>query len=202
MLFREKIAYVIVLLLVFTFIVNLGSINNFLSVQTDKTIQFDDSMYVVPHHWNTTEEMNITGKTDIGMTNGYIIFDAWDDWPEDHITSISEAKFRALEDGGYKVLKNDNFTASGVKVSKQYFSNPSKDTNTSFQHVGVNYVFPKQDANYAIQVHYFTTHDYHNESYTKEIDDRVEDIMATMENKNYNWYISTFNKLMESQGWK
>ena len=202
MLFREKIAYVIVLLLVFTFIVNLGSINNFLSFQTDKTIQFDDSMYVVPHHWNTTEEMNITGKTDIGMTNGYIIFDAWDDWPEDHITSISEAKFRALEDGGYKVLKNDNFTASGVKVSKQYFSNPSKDTNTSFQHVGVNYVFPKQDANYAIQVHSFTTHDYHNESYTKEIDDRVEDIMATMENKNYNWYISTFNKLMESQGWK
>ena len=143
MLFREKIAYVIVLLLVFTFIVNLGSINNFLSFQTYKTIQFDDSMYVVPHHWNTTEEMNITGKTDIGMTNGYIIFDAWDDWPEDHITSISEAKFRALEDGGYKVLKNDNFTASGVKVSKQYFSNPSKDTNTSFQHVGVNYVFPK-----------------------------------------------------------
>lgn len=202
MLFREKIAYVIVLLLVFTFIVNLGSINNFLSFQTDKTIQFDDSMYVVPHHWNTTEEMNITGKTDIGMTNGYIIFDAWDDWPEDHITSISEAKFRALEDGGYKVLKNDNFTASGVKVSKQYFSNPSKDTNTSFQHVGVNYVFPKQDANYAIQVHYFTTHDYHNESYTKEIDDCVEDIMATMENKNYNWYISTFNKLMESQEWK
>lgn len=202
MLFREKIAYVIVLLLVFTFIVNLGSINNFLSFQTDKTIQFDDSMYVVPHHWNTTEEMNITGKTDIGMTNGYIIFDAWDDWPEDHITSISEAKFRALEDGGYKVLKNDNFTASGVKVSKQYFSNPSKDTNTSFQHVGVNYVFPKQDANYAIQVHYFTTHDYHNESYTKEIDDRVEDIMATMENKNYNWYISIFNKLMESQEWK
>ena len=202
MLFREKIAYVIVLLLVFTFIVNLGSINNFLSFQTDKTIQFDDSMYVVLHHWNTTEEMNITGKTDIGMTNGYIIFDAWDDWPEDHITSISEAKFRALEDGGYKVLKNDNFTASGVKVSKQYFSNPSKDTNTSFQHVGVNYVFPKQDTNYAIQVHYFTTHDYHNESYTKEIDDRVEDIMATMENKNYNWYISTFNKLMESQEWK
>lgn len=202
MLLREKIAYVIVLLLVFTFIVNLGSINNFLSFQTDKTIQFDDSMYVVPHHWNTTEEMNITGKTDIGMTNGYIIFDAWDDWPEDHITSISEAKFGALEDGGYKVLKNDNFTASGVKVSKQYFSNPSKDTNTSFQHVGVNYVFPKQDANYAIQVHYFTTHDYHNESYTKEIDDRVEDIMATMENKNYNWYISTFNKLMESQEWK
>ena len=202
MLFREKIAYVIVLLLVFTFIVNLGSINNFLSFQTDKTIQFDDSMYVVLHHWNTTEEMNITGKTDIGMTNGYVIFDAWDDWPEDHITSISEAKFRALEDGGYKVLKNDNFTASGVKVSKQYFSNPSKDTNTSFQHVGVNYVFPKQDTNYAIQVHYFTTHDYHNESYTKEIDDRVEDIMATMENKNYNWYISTFNKLMESQEWK
>ena len=199
MILREKIAYIILILLLFTVVVSLGSINNFLSFQTDKTIQFDDSMYVVPHHWNTTEELNITGKTEIGMTNGYVIFDAWDDWPEDHITAISEAKFRAMEDGGYKVIKNENQTDSGVPVSKQYFSNPSRDNDKVWNHMGVNYVFHKQDKNYAIQVHYFTTHDYNNKSYIKEIDDRVEDMMATMENKEYNWYISTFNKLWNNE---
>ncbi|WP_407375363.1 hypothetical protein [Methanobrevibacter sp.] len=199
MLLREKIAYIILLLVLLTVVVNLSSINNFLAFQTDKTLEFDHSIYVVPHHWNTTDELNISGKTPLAMTNGYIVFDAWDDWPEDHITSISEAKFRAMEDGGYKVLKNENETQSGVKVSKQYFSNPSLDTDKIWKHVGVNYVFPKQDTNYAIQVHYFTTHDYHNKSYVKEIDDRIEDMMATMENKNYNWYISTFNKLMNNE---
>lgn len=199
MLLREKFAYVILLLLLFTVIVNLSSINNFLSFQTDKTVQFDDSIYVVPHHWNTTEEMNMTSKTERAMTNSYVVFDAWDDWPEDHITSISEAKFRAMEDGGYKVIKNENFTQSGVHVSKQYFSNPSRDTKTVWDHMGVNYVFPKQDRNYAIQIHYFTTHDYNNKSFTKELDDRMEDIIATMENTKYNWYISNFNKIMNNE---
>lgn len=202
MMRREKLAYVILLLILFTVIVNLSSINNFLAFQTDKTLQFEDSMYVVPHHWNTTDEMNISGKTEIGMTNGYIVFDAWQDWPEDHITAVSEAKFRAMEDGGYKVIKNENATASGVPVSKQYYSNPSRDTDKIFDHMGVNYVFPKQDTNYAIQVHYFTTHDYNNKTYLKEIDDRIEDIMGTMENKRYNWYISTFNKIMNNESVK
>ncbi|WP_458403863.1 hypothetical protein [Methanobrevibacter sp.] len=199
MLFREKIAYILLVLVLFTVIVNLGTINNFLAFQTDKTLEFDNSIYEVPHHWNTTDELNISSKTEIAMTNGYIVFDAWDDWPEDHITAISEAKFRAMEDGGYKVLRNENQTASGVPVSKQYFSNPSRDNEIILQHVGVNYVFPKEDKNYAVQVHYFTTHDYHNKSYIKEIDDRMEDIMATMENKEYNWYISTFNKIMNNE---
>lgn len=199
MLFREKIAYIVLVLVLFTVIVNLGTINNFLAFQTDKTLEFDNSIYEVPHHWNTTDELNISSKTEIAMTNGYIVFDAWDDWPEDHITAISEAKFRAMEDGGYKVLRNENQTASGVSVSKQYFSNPSRDNEIILQHVGVNYVFPKEDKNYAVQVHYFTTHDYHNKSYIKEIDDRMEDIMATMENKEYNWYISTFNKIINNE---
>ena len=201
---REKVAYILLIFILFTFVVNLGSINNFLSFQTDKTIQFDESIYVVPHHWNTTDELNISGKTGNAMTNGYVIFDAWDDWPEDHITSISEAKFRNMEEGGYKVIKNENHTDSGVPVSKQYFSNPSKDTNTSWKHMGVNYVFHKQDKNYAIQIHYFTTHDYNNKSYTKELDDRIEDIIATMENKEYNWYVSTFNKILNNEDidWK
>lgn len=196
---REKVVYIILIILLITVVVNLGSINDFLSFQTEKTIEFDDSIYVVPHHWNTTDELNITGKTEIGMTNGYLIFDAWDDWPEDHITSVSEARFRAMEDGGYKVIKNENSTDSGEPVSKQYFSNPSRNNDTVYNHMGVNYVFHKQDKNYAIQVHYFTTHDYNNKSYTKEIDDRVEDIMATMENKEYNWYLSTFHKLLNNE---
>ena len=194
---REKIVYVILLLVLFTLLVSLGSINNFLSFETDKTVQFDDSIYVVPDAWNTTDELNMTGRNGNAMTNGYVIFDAWDNWPEDHITSVSEAKFRDMENGNYKVLKTENCTDSGVNVSKQYYSNPSRDTNTTFDHVGVNYVFHKEDTNYLIQVHYFTTNDYNNKSFTKELDDRVEDIMANMENTKYNWYISTFNHLFQ-----
>ena len=142
---KDMFHALIIIIVIIIIAANINGINSFLSVQTDDTIEFGHSVSVVPHAWNTTKELNITNqsKTPDAITNEYVYMDHWDDWPEDHITSISEAKFRALEDGGYKVLKNDNFTASGVKVSKQYFSNPSKDTNTSFQHVGVNYVFPK-----------------------------------------------------------
>ena len=38
MLWREKIGYVILFLIIFTFIINLGPINNFLGSHTDKTI--------------------------------------------------------------------------------------------------------------------------------------------------------------------
>ena len=65
--------------------------------------------------------------------------------------------------------------------------------------MGVVYIFTKEDKNYCIEVHYFTTTDYNNESFTKELDDRVEDIMANMENTKYNWYISTFNRLLNNQ---
>ena len=34
-----------------------------------------------------------------------------------------------------------------------------------------------------IEGHYFTTHDYDNKSFTKEIDVRVEDMIANMHNK-------------------
>ena len=199
MILREKLAYIIMILILFTVVINLGALNTFLGSETDKSIEFGHSIYLVPHGWNTTEELNITGKTGNAMTNNYIIFEAWDDWPESRITSISEAKFRAMEDGGYQVLKTEESTMSGVPVSKQYYTNPSRDTNTTWDHIGVNYVFPKQDTNYAMQIHYFTTHDYNNQSYIKEIDDRMEDIMANMHNKEYNWYISTFHRIMNHQ---
>ena len=149
-------------------------------------------MSVVPQSWNTTKELNKTNesKTPDAITNEYIYIDHWDDWPENHITSISEAKFRSMEDGGYKVLKNDNSTLSGVKVSKQYFSNPSRDNDKVWNHIGVTYVFPKEDTNYAIQVHYFTNHDYNNTTFLKEVDDRIEDDMSNIHNNNFNGFIS------------
>lgn len=172
--------------------VNINGINSFLSFHTDKTIDFGHSMTVVPQAWNTTDEINMTdiAKTPEAISNGYVVMDHWDDWPEDHITAISEAKFRAMEDGGYKVLKNDNSTLSGVSVSKQYFSNPSRDNDKVWSHIGVNYVFPKEDTNYAIQVHYFTTHDYNNTTFIKEIDDRIEDDMSNIHNNNFNGFVS------------
>lgn len=199
MILREKIAYILLLLLLITFIVNLGTINNFLSFHTDKTIQFDDSCYVVPDHWNTTDELNTSGKSGNAMTNGYVIFDAWDDWPEDHMGSKSKARLESLEDGGYKTIKREVIQLGGKNVTREYYTNPSRDTKTNYDHMGVVYIFAKQDKNYSIEIHYFTTHDYHNKSFTKEIDDRVEDMMANMENTKYNWYISTLNKILNNQ---
>ncbi len=183
--------FLIVILILFI-AVNINGINSFLSFHTDKTADFGHSMTVVPEAWNTTDELNLTSeaKTQHAITNGYVFIDHWDDWPENTITSVSEAKFKDMEDGGYKVLKNDNATLSGVAVSKQYFTNPSRNNDTVWNHVGVNYVFSKEDTNYTIQVHYFTSQDYKNATFLKEIDERVEDDMANIHNKDYNEFVS------------
>ena len=184
----------IVIVFILFIAININGINSFLSFHTDKTIEFGHSVAVVPQAWNTTEEINMTdaAKTPEAISNGYVVMDHWDDWPEDHITAISEAKFRAMEDGGYKVLKNEKQTLSGVTVSKQYFSNPSRNNNQTWSHIGVNYVFPKEDTNYAIQVHYFTDHDYNNTTFIKEVDDRIEDDMSNIHNNDFNAAVSVF----------
>ena len=188
------------LIVIFIIIVatNINGINSFLSVNTDKTINFGHSVAVVPEAWNTTDELNLTNhsKTPHAITNKYVYMDFWDDWPEDHITSISNDRYASMENGGFKVLKTENKTMSGVPVSKEYFANPSRNTNVTFDHVGVNYVFPKEDTNYSIQVHYFTSHDYNNETFLKEVDDRVEDDMSNIHNNNYNGFISGIRNLL------
>lgn len=199
MLLREKMAYIILILVLFTFILSIGPLNNFLSFHTDKTVQFGESMYVVPHPWNTTDELNTSGKSGTAMTNGYVIFDAWDDWPEDYMGRQSKIRLKSMEDGGYKIIESEDMQLGGRNITREYYSNPSRDTNTTFDHMGVVYIFSKEDKNYCIEVHYFTTADYNDRNFTKEIDDRVEDIMATVENTKYNWYISTFNRIMNNQ---
>ena len=92
-------------------------------------------------------------------------------------------------------LKKENVDLGGINVSKQYYSNPSRDNDYQWDHVGVNYVFPKEDTNYSIEVHYFTTYDYHNKTYTKELDDRIEDMIGNIHNKEYNGFISGINKI-------
>ena len=121
------------------------------------------------------------------MTNNYIILDCWDDWPENYMGPKSKARLRSLEKGGYVTLKSEVIKLGGKNVTREYYSNPSRDTKTQYDHIGVVYIFSKQDKNYCIEAHYFTTNDYNNKSYTKEIDDRVEDMMANMQNKQYNW---------------
>ena len=196
---RRRDMFYWLLIIIFILIVasNINGINSFLSVNTDKTVHFGHSIAVVPETWNTTDELNLTNhsKTPHAITNGYIYIDLWDDWPEDHITSISNDRYASMENGSFKVLKTENKTMSGVPVSKEYFSNPSRNTNVTFDHVGVNYVFPKEDTNYSIQIHYFTTHDYNNETFLKEVDDRVEDDMSNIHNNNYNGFISGIRDL-------
>lgn len=189
---KDMLHGVLLIILIIIIAVNINGINSFLSVQTDKTTDFGHSVTVVPQSWNTTLELNQTNasKTPHAITNNYVYIDHWDNWPEDHITSISEDRFREMENGDYKVLKNENSTLSGVKVSKQYFSNPSRNTNVTWNHVGVNYVFAKEDTNYAVQVHFFTSHDYNNQTFLKEVDDRIEDDMSNIHNNEYNGFIS------------
>jgi hypothetical protein len=197
---RRRDMFYWLLIIIFILIVasNINGINSFLSVNTDKTVHFGHSTAVVPETWNTTDELNLTNhsKTPHAITNRYLYIDLWDDWPEDHITSISNDRYASMENGNFKVLKTENKTMSGVPVSKEYFSNPSRNTNVTFDHVGVNYVFPKEDTNYSIQVHYLTTHDYSNETFLKEIDDRIEDDMANIHNNNYNSIISGTRDLL------
>lgn len=195
---RDMFYWLLIVIFIIIVATNINGINSFLSVNTDKTINFGHSVAVVPEAWNTTDELNLTNhsKTPHAITNKYVYMDFWDDWPEDHITSISNDRYASMENGGFKVLKTENKTMSGVSVSKEYFSNPSRNTNVTFDHVGVNYVFPKEDTNYSIQVHYFTSHDYNNDTFLKEVDDRVEDDMSNIHNNNYNGFISGIRNLL------
>ena len=183
-------------LLIIIFIIfiaaNINSINSFLSVNNKKTIDFGHSVTVVPQSWNTTEELNMTNqsKTPHAITNQYVFIDHWDDWPEGQISSVSHDRFASMEDGGYEVLRSENTTINGIPVSKEYFSNPSRNNNVTWSHVGVNYVFHKEDTNYCIQVHYFTTHDYNNATFLKEVDERIEDDIANIHNNQYNGFFS------------
>ena len=189
---KDILNTVIIFIIILIIATNINAINSFLSLKTDKSIEFGHSATVVPEAWNTTEELNLTNesKTPNAITNEYVYIDHWDDWPEDHITSISEAKFRSMEDGGYKVLKTEETVLGGISVSKQYFSNPSRDTDTIWNHIGVNYVFHTQDTNYAIQLHYFTDHDYNNTTFIKEVDYRIEDDIGILHNNEYNGFVS------------
>ena len=189
---RDILNAVIIIILILFVATHINGINSFLSFKTDKTVEFGHSITVVPEAWNTTKELNLTNmsKTPNAITNEYVYIDHWDDWPEDHISSISEAKFRAMEDGGYKVLKTEDITLAGMTVSKQYFTNPSRDTDTIWDHIGINYVFHTQDTNYAIQIHYFTDHDYNNTTFLKEVDYRIEDDIANISNNEYDGFFA------------
>lgn len=197
---REDIIQGFILFIIIIIIgANINGINSFLSVHTDETVEFGHSAAIVPQAWNTTDELNMSdeAKNPLAITNGYVVIDMWDDWPEDHITDLSTQMFSEMEGGNYVVLGEDNTTLSGVEVSKQYFSNPTRDNNVTYNHIGVNYVFQKEDTNYAIQVHYFTTHDYENLTFLKEVDDRIEDDMSNIHNMQFNAFFSTIWHLYE-----
>ena len=81
---RDVVLTVIVIVLLFYVVLNIGAINNFLTFATDKTIEMEHTQIVVPEAWNTTMELNITNesKTNSSISNGYVIYDFWEVWPE------------------------------------------------------------------------------------------------------------------------
>lgn len=196
---KDMFLMVLVIIALIYVAANMSYINSCLSFQFDKTDEYGHTDIVVPEAWNLTEEFNRSdeAKSNLSFSNDYVIVDIWQDWPEDTITDISEAKFIAMEDGGYKILNKSQVKLSNINVSKEIFTNPSKDTNTSWNHIAVNYVFERQDTNYAVQVHYFSWTDYHNETYMAEVDDRVEDLIGNIHNKNYNGFFSGIYHIYE-----
>lgn len=51
---RDIFMSIVIAIIIIFFVANMGAINNFLSVHTDKTIEFGHSNIVVPEAWNTT----------------------------------------------------------------------------------------------------------------------------------------------------
>lgn len=194
---KDKVIGLIILIIFLYIVANLGAINSMLTFATDKTYDVGRSQIVVPEAWNTTGELNMTdkAKTNDSITNRYVIWNVWENWSEDHITEISTDKFRNMEDGGYEIINESTVILGGQNVSKQYFYNPSRDTEYVWDCIGVNYVFAKEDKNYAVQIQYFTKIDYNNQSYIKEVDDRFEDFMSNVHNKDYDAFFSILNHI-------
>lgn len=59
---RDIFMSIAIAIIIIFFVANMGAINNFLSVHTDKTIEFGHSNIVVPEAWNTTDEVNLSGQ--------------------------------------------------------------------------------------------------------------------------------------------
>ncbi|AGN16471.1 MULTISPECIES: hypothetical protein [Methanobrevibacter] len=191
------ISFIIVIMFLYV-IANLSTVNSILSWGTENRITFGDSTVNVPQAWNTTKQVNWTdkAKTNNSITNRYVVWDLWDDWPEGCITSVSEKKLAHLEHGNYKVLNTSTVDLGGNNVSRQYFMNPSRGPKTNNSNIGVTYIFTREDRNYSVQIHYFTKHDYNNSSYRKELDDRMEDFISNIHNKHYDGFFSGLNKII------
>ena len=76
---QDKFRSLLLILLILFLAANINAINSFLSVQTDRTVDFGHSVAVVPQAWNTTEELNLTNqsKTPHAITNEYVYIDHW-----------------------------------------------------------------------------------------------------------------------------
>ena len=190
---KDKILSILIIIIFIFIIANLGAINNFLAATTDKNIEFGHTRVIVPEAWNTTDELGLTEeKSNKSFTNGYVTWDIWEDWPEDHITQVSRNLLMKAENQSYKVLNSSIVELGGNNVSREYFLNPERNTNTTWDCIGVTYVFSKENTNYAVQIHYFTETDYNNSNYTHELDDRFEDFMTNMHNEEYIGIITEF----------
>ena len=196
---KKDIVISFIIIIVFLYIIaNLSTVNSILSWGTENAITFGDSTVNVPQAWNTTKQLNMTSKakTNNSITNGYVVWDLWDDWPEGCITSVSNNKLKNLEHGNYKILNTSTVNLGGNNVSRQYFMNPSRGSKYNNSNIGVVYIFNREDKNYSVQIHYFTKHDYNNSSYRRELDDRMEDFMSNIHNKHYDGFFSRLDKII------
>ena len=118
MLNREKLGFVIIIIALLLFITNMGAINNFLSFHTDKTVQMEHSGVVVPDTWNTTAELGMgnKSKSPYSITNGYIILDIFENWPEDHVGPATLSKLSSMEGGNFEVMNQEKIKLGNYNI--------------------------------------------------------------------------------------
>ncbi|MDO5851645.1 MAG: hypothetical protein Q4Q23_04080 [Methanobacteriaceae archaeon] len=171
---------IVVFILLFMAI-NVNTINNILSLEQDHTAHMKNSNFKVPDGWDVITNLNPDNDHKISVTNHYLTIDTHENWIESNITDNTRNKIKASqENGGYEILKTETIKLKELTVNKEYYSNPNRDTNSTYDHIGIIYEFNKNNHNYMIHVHFLTTSDYNNQQFTNEIDEIVSYIANSL----------------------
>ncbi len=177
---------IVAILILGLIVVNVNDINNFLSFQSNHGVSMKNSEFTVPDEWSVLYHFDVKEhhtNNMISITNGYVVVDIWEDWMESQISDKTREQIKSHNGGGYQVLKSENISLRGENISKEYYANPARNTKTTYDYIGIVYIYNKDNHYYMINIHYMTKTDYDNQTFNKELDDRVSEIMKTSTRK-------------------
>lgn len=188
---RDYVISIIIIIALILIATNITGINDFLSFQSTETVTDGNTTIMVTDAFNKTIDtpLKADAHTNLSVTNGYVIFDVYGNWPEPTITSISNDSFSEMEGGNYKVLSTSTLQLDGRTVSKLVYDNPTANPDGG-NHIGINYVFKKHDVNYCVNVHYVTSTDYNDTAFMADIDNMAGQVISSTHNANEDGWFS------------